>query len=151
MGVFLHRFPFFGDRRGVVGWVEVEGHVVDCCAGFLESRVFQVGFRAEHGCHGSVFAFHFSAISISSFRTCSVGSSPVPRKARRIGPSLVRSFRVCAFPSRSSSVISGSSMCSNSSSSSFSRFPDKSLLLLPPSVQTRGMRHAGHRSAYAYL
>ena len=28
---------------------------MDCCAGFLESRVFQVGFRAEHGCHGSVF------------------------------------------------------------------------------------------------
>lgn len=55
VGVFLRRFPFFGDRRGVVGWVEVEGHVVDCCAGFLESRVFQVGFRAEHGCHGSVF------------------------------------------------------------------------------------------------
>ena len=22
---------------------------MDCCAGFLESRVFQVGFRAEHG------------------------------------------------------------------------------------------------------
>ena len=59
---------FFGDR-GRRRMVDVEGHVVDCCAGFLESRVFQVGFRAEHGCMAASFAFHFSAISISSFRT----------------------------------------------------------------------------------
>lgn len=54
-GSFSASIPIFSAIAGASSDGSSRGHVVDCCAGFLESRVFQVGFRAEHGCHGSVF------------------------------------------------------------------------------------------------